>query len=162
MVRHVLITSRRVKDSHTEEQIWLPLSEVICCGTPNHATQPPTRVAAQLSTKVERSGTSTQLVVQDSQKVCVTAARRWKRPYQVDVQVTELLVWVGDGLWYCHRLLCYLRPLTMLAVPTPSHQQSCQAGPHEPAGDVSPGRPDVCVGQVVNGIENGASKGSGH
>ncbi len=71
------------------------------------------------------------------------------------MQVTESLGWVGDGLWCCHRLLSYLRPLTMLTVPTPNRQWSCQAGPHKPAGDVSPGRPDACMGQAVNGVENG-------
>jgi hypothetical protein len=63
-----------VSESHTEEVNWLPLSEVICCGTPNLATQLLTKAEAQDSAEVERSGIASAHLVDLSRIVskCVS------------------------------------------------------------------------------------------
>jgi hypothetical protein len=71
--------SCRVKDSQTEEQNWLPLSEVICWGTPNLATQPSTKAVAQLSAEVDHSGKASAHLVDRSKTVsrCVYPLFDW-------------------------------------------------------------------------------------
>jgi hypothetical protein len=61
--------NRCVNESQTEEQNWLPLSEVICWGTPNLATQPATNAAAQLSAEVDLSGNASAYLVERSNTV---------------------------------------------------------------------------------------------
>ncbi len=61
--------NRRVNESQTEEQNWLPLSEVICWGTLNRTTQPSTKAAAQFSAEVDRSGNTSANLVDRSKTI---------------------------------------------------------------------------------------------
>ena len=46
--------------AHTSEQNWGPLSEVMCSGTPNLATQPATKALAMAAVVVLESGMAIQ------------------------------------------------------------------------------------------------------
>jgi hypothetical protein len=69
LIRRDLIPSQQVKESRMEKQNWVPLSQVICCGTPNQATQPLTSAALQLCTEAEQRGTTSTCLVEWSRKV---------------------------------------------------------------------------------------------
>ncbi len=78
------------------------------------------------------------------------------------MKMAETLHLVCDSQQRQWRLSCDLSSLAMLTVPAPrSHMQS-EARPHETAGDEVPGCRDAWVRQTVNGVEDGAAKGSCH
>jgi hypothetical protein len=99
VVRRDLMPSLLVKKSQTEEVNWLPLLEVICCGIPNLATQPPTKAAAQASADVDLSGMASTHLVDLSNTVskCVSPPlERGRGPTRS--MCRWLKRWVGLGI----------------------------------------------------------------
>jgi hypothetical protein len=86
--------NRLLSESHTEEVNWLPLSEVICCGTPNLATQPLTKAVAQDSAEVERRGMASAYLVDLSRIV-----RRCVSPLLEDGRGPTKSIWRWLNRW---------------------------------------------------------------
>jgi hypothetical protein len=83
-----------VSTSQTEEQNCRPLSEVICSGTPNLATQLPIRASAQHAAEVDRRGMASAQRVDLS-----TTVKRWVNPSREAGRGPTRSMWIWLNRW---------------------------------------------------------------
>jgi hypothetical protein len=150
-----------VKEPHTADENCTPRSDVRTAGTPNLATQPDIRAAAQLSAVVERRGTASHQRVDLSIMV-----NRWEYPSaEVGRGPTRSICRCenrNNGAAIGLVVPRHLRRRAFQALPAPAADIGGETWPQITARNDAPRGPIACMCQAVDGVKNWPPKTGRH